>query len=146
MAHPEDPIEALEEDLPQALVDDLADVCDARVLVPTDLDRAVLDRARHDLARRRRWRRRPAMWATAASIGLAASLTVIMLAGTRGKALHSDINQDGTIDVLDAFAIARGIRTRDVSMSMDVNDDGVVDQQDVDALAARAVRLPEETS
>jgi hypothetical protein len=61
--------------------------------------------------------------------------------GTRPFA-REDINRDGRVDVLDAFALARQINTGEIlDLSGDVNGDGRVDRADVNAIAARAVSL-----
>jgi hypothetical protein len=55
---------------------------------------------------------------------------------------RGDLNRDGHVDILDAFALARQLKlggTR--NLQLDVNGDGVVDERDVAALAARAVKL-----
>jgi hypothetical protein len=68
------------------------------------------------------------------------------LAGTRarGTFAREDLNHDGRVDILDAFDLARTLKTRPglTSPVMDVNGDGVVDERDVTSLAARAVQLP----
>ena len=53
-----------------------------------------------------------------------------------------DLDRDGRVDILDAFAVARQLKqggTR--NLQLDVNGDGVVDERDVAAIAARAVKL-----
>ena len=53
-----------------------------------------------------------------------------------------DLDQDGRLDILDAFALARELKqggTRNVQW--DVDGDGQVDERDVAAIAARAVKL-----
>ena len=53
-----------------------------------------------------------------------------------------DLNQDGRVDILDAFALARQLKQGGASsLQLDVNGDGVVDDRDVTAIAARAVKL-----
>ena len=55
---------------------------------------------------------------------------------------REDINDDGRIDILDAFALARQLKSDGkLNPALDVNGDGVVDERDVTALAARAVKL-----
>lgn len=54
----------------------------------------------------------------------------------------ADLNHDGRLDILDAFALARQLKqdgTR--NLQLDLNGDGVVDERDVSTLAARAVKL-----
>jgi hypothetical protein len=53
-----------------------------------------------------------------------------------------DIDRSGRIDILDAFELAKDIKSgRKVSESYDFNTDGMVDERDVDWLARAAVRL-----
>jgi hypothetical protein len=53
-----------------------------------------------------------------------------------------DVNDDGQVDILDAFALARQLKQGgNKSLQLDVNGDGVVDERDVAVLAARAVKL-----
>ena len=60
----------------------------------------------------------------------------------RRSAGPEDLNGDGVVDMLDAFALARDLQHNPASHPrLDLNGDGVVDQRDVQALAARAVRL-----
>jgi len=52
-----------------------------------------------------------------------------------------DLNRDGRVDVLDAFALARQLKQGGATdPRLDVNGDGVVDQRGVAAIAARAVK------
>jgi len=60
----------------------------------------------------------------------------------RSAARPEDLNADGVVDMLDAFALARELQLDPASHpQLDLNADGVVDQRDVQALAARAVSL-----
>ena len=53
-----------------------------------------------------------------------------------------DLNHDGRVDILDAFALARQVKQGGArNLQWDVNGDGVVDERDVAAIAARAVEL-----
>ena len=54
--------------------------------------------------------------------------------------LTSDVDLNGRVDILDAFAMARQIRSgRD--KSYDINHDGRFDQLDIDIVAREAVKL-----
>ena len=55
------------------------------------------------------------------------------------SASPDDLNADGHVDILDALALARAIRTG--GGGPDLNSDGVADRADVDALALRVVNL-----
>ena len=60
----------------------------------------------------------------------------------RLAARPEDLNGDGVVDLLDAFALARELQHSPASHpQLDFNGDGVVDARDVQALAARAVSL-----
>jgi hypothetical protein len=53
-----------------------------------------------------------------------------------------DLNRDGRVDILDAFAVARQLKQGGTkNLQLDVNGDGVVDGRDVAAIAARAVKV-----
>ena len=53
----------------------------------------------------------------------------------------ADVDRNGVVNVLDAFAVARGVRDRRVDRAWDINGDGVVDNQDADRIATLAVQL-----
>ena len=53
-----------------------------------------------------------------------------------------DVNYDGQVDILDAFALARQLHQGEQPRpQLDLNGDGVIDEQDISMIAARAVRL-----
>ena len=59
-----------------------------------------------------------------------------------GVGLAGDLNRNGQVDILDAFALARELKTgAHPGANWDITGDGVVDERDVAALAARAVSL-----
>jgi hypothetical protein len=76
----------------------------------------------------------------AASILVAAS--ILYFSRPASSRSVADVNGDGKVDVLDAFALANQLKSG-ASVSADVNGDGVVDEKDVREIAARAVRLEE---
>jgi hypothetical protein len=59
--------------------------------------------------------------------------------------LHGDVDRDGRVDVLDAFALARALeaaRAEAIDKAIgDANADGRLDRQDVDAIVRDAVDL-----
>ena len=58
-----------------------------------------------------------------------------------------DINEDGQVDILDAFTLASRIEHRTLEEKWDINGDGQVDQADVEEISAFAVKLgPEDKS
>ncbi len=73
-----------------------------------------------------------------------AVLAIVPLALRKGGSslVRGDLNRDGQVDILDAFALAREIKTGGhPSPQSDINGDGVIDDRDVSALAAKAVSL-----
>ncbi|MEZ6234277.1 MAG: hypothetical protein R3B68_08810 [Phycisphaerales bacterium] len=125
------------------------------------LDAAVLGAAGRRLGRRR-LRLRPVLigGGLAAAAGLAIAAIVLGVGSPRGgrgamanspaqdpsrgaarglvSASPDDLNADGHVDILDALALARAIRT---GGGPDLNGDGAADGADVDALALRVVSL-----
>ncbi len=125
--------------------------------VPPEVDRAVLDRARRHFvggrsseSRRRRFRW-VGLWkvaAAAAVIILAFSLDLTQRVeptadrSVLARAQAIDIDQNGRVDILDAFKLARHIESAgSAEKNWDINGDGLVDVGDVDMVAFAAVRL-----
>ncbi|MBI2928814.1 MAG: hypothetical protein HYY24_24390 [Verrucomicrobia bacterium] len=135
----------------------------ARVFVPPAVDAAVLRAARaHFEAHQRsarpvagslagllnsaraRWLRAPAI-----ALGALAVLAIVVVTGLRivmtrsvSQPTKADIDQNGRVDILDAFALSRSLSAgRPPRPAWDVNGDGLVDQRDVAAVASQAVRL-----
>ena len=85
-------------------------------------------------------------WAAAAATVVLLLVTLPQLlrkpAAPSGVGLAGDLNRNGQVDILDAFALARQLKAgTHPGANWDVNGDGVVDERDVAALAARAVSL-----
>jgi len=96
--------------------------------------------------------RRLAPWAAAAAgIAIVAAAGALWRGGLwsaapafevpAGIARADDVNRDGRVDVLDAFALARALDAGGGRPVWDVNRDGAVDEGDVDAVALAAVSL-----
>ena len=86
----------------------------------------------------RRW----AAWGGVAVTMIAVGALVWLGGRTSLTARPEDLNGDGVVDMLDAFALARELQHDPASHpQFDLNGDGVVDERDVQALAARAVSL-----
>jgi hypothetical protein len=86
--------------------------------------------------------RRLAPFTVAVVAMVAAGLMVWQTVHPRAAARAEDLNADGQVDMLDAFALARELQQgRTPRPQLDLNDDGVVDERDVQILAARAVSL-----
>lgn len=166
--HPQ--FEPRDERIPPELQEDLAEVTRRRVYVPPDTERAVLGAARSHLrgVRRRRWFARAAVGAAGAVAAAAAAVILLVVQPWMGGAADSrnlrprlaqrapspaasatppppapaDLNDDGELDILDAYALARRLKSPSpVPHWWDFDGDGRVGPGDVDALAARAVRL-----
>jgi len=106
-----------------------------------------------------RWLAARPTWAAAAAIVLALGALLMMArrpesppltrvasapqaeTGRAAVGIAADLDGDGRITVLDAFALARKLEAADRSGAVDVTHDTRVDQDDVDALLAMAVSL-----
>ena len=132
------------------LADDLRG---AAILVPREREEALLERVREraaELRVRRRAKVGAALLVPAAAAIVAALATALVREQLRepsseparaaGARDARDVNGDSTLDVLDAFALARAL-DRGAATGPDVNGDGAVDGSDVDALARAAVAL-----
>jgi hypothetical protein len=107
--------------------------------------------AAKDAAKGRRRFARTAPWAAAAAVVLVAAAGALWRGGLGAPAPAArtpvgigradDVNRDGRVDVLDAFALARAVDAGDRRSGWDLNRDGVVDKGDVDAVAMAAVSL-----
>ena len=125
---------------------------DAAPFIPPAVDEAILRSARCQLGRRAgsgllafspglRFSWRLAPWA--AALAAATLVGVLLLPLQRSHQLtREDLNRDGRVDILDAFALARALNATPVlKKAPDINGDGVTDQLDVNAIAAQAVSL-----
>lgn len=114
--------------------------------IPPSVDSAVLSSARPVLAdiRRARRTRQRATWAvlaTAAALALWFVLTPVN-APRLDRNARMDIDGNGVVDVLDAFALARKLRAHEsLPAAGDFNQDGAVDDADVELVMAKAVDL-----
>lgn len=139
-----------EPDLPRSLANDLARLYGETPAVPPSIDAAVALAARRRLLGIRA-RRRALRWAGGAAAAAAALAVAVVLsrphaaapsASREHSAAQADIDGNGRIDILDAFAMARGIEARsDPRRDWDLNGDGAVDAFDVDLIAMAAVNL-----
>jgi len=128
--------------------------------VPAAVDEAVLDMARRRSITRPRHLRQLAPWvAVAAATALATTAWIIWPttqqsvypAARIATVRPGDINADGTIDIRDAFILAKALdaqpdtaasgTTNPLRTDWDMNNDGRIDRRDVDAIALAAVRL-----
>lgn len=130
---------------PPQLVSALKEVSRREIFVPPYVDQAILKAAQEYLAPRakarfgnfRRWMLWPALAAACVFVACAAWLLT-----TGPHYAREDLNHDGKVDILDAFALAREIKSSaHLSTTLDINGDGVVDARDVALIAAHAVQL-----
>ncbi len=135
--------------LPDELADRLSAMHDARLFFPPDIDQAVLAKARARFGEMPEDRRRPwlrfAAPAAAAAIALGVWTVWPFTDSTGGGpalAVAGDADRSGSVDILDAFAMARLIDAGQTPPAdWDVTGDGQVDRADVLAVAAIAVSL-----
>ena len=138
--------------IPSGLAEDLAELYRPPIEVPREVDDGILFAARRRFGdtRRSHW------WG---AIGTAAAIVFVVFlvqhalrppaptAGPpEGEQLlvmnHRDVDGSGRVDILDAFALARQLKSGGAGGEhWDVNGDGRVDRADVDAIAMTAVRL-----
>jgi len=120
------------------------------ISVPPEVDHAIMDRAYQQLIRRQK-KRQIFRWSACAAAA-AVVIFVLTLDITREPhpttfhsgiiAAKTDIDQNGSVNVLDAFQLARHIEsTGHPNMKWDINGDGSVNRDDVDSVAFAAVRL-----
>lgn len=152
-------------DAPRELIDALADLNNERIFIPPSVDESIMAEARKHLGPAP-VRKKPTnliAWsgwggALAASVVLVVSLTlrnrqpfdaaqsestpVAEMASASPVYKREDINQDQSVDILDAFALARQIEGGGaVQSKMDFNNDGVIDRGDVDWIAQSSVKI-----
>jgi hypothetical protein len=138
-----------------------------RVFVPGQVDEAVLGAVSEHFARqrdqepedviakdvdftfesRRKGRNRPRQkvrpWQKWLPLAASIVIAAMMLEFARqGRVAPGDVNRDGVVDVLDAYALAARVASGGpTSRSWDLNDDGQVDAGDSNEIMARAVDL-----
>jgi hypothetical protein len=136
---------------PPELVAALKRLEEPRFFIPPTVDEAVGRAARQHLegrqGRRAQWLRWMPWLATAAGFAIVVASLSLLPARTEPTskakpATGMSLTHSGPVDILDAYALARQLKSRAVpNVSWDVNRDGVVDERDVATLAAQAVRL-----
>ncbi|MBN1423308.1 hypothetical protein JXA88_02020 [Candidatus Fermentibacteria bacterium] len=124
---------------PATLLADLRSLYGAPREVPAEVD---------DTIRRAVWRHFAAtprarivryLFPLAAAAAAAAILAILPLSR---ESIPGDIDGNGEVDILDAFALARRMEaTEKIEGGWDMNADGLVDEVDVDLIAAVAVAL-----
>ncbi|MCP4709207.1 MAG: hypothetical protein GY869_11330 [Planctomycetes bacterium] len=144
----------------QGFTDDLSAIFTPPNQIPLDIDQKIIDQSRQHF---RKHRNNKPLWlklTSAASIA-AAALLIISLTITpdaqysatpepemvynQPVALRADLDQSGSIDILDAFYLARQIDNNpNLLPQWDLNNDGAINRTDVDLIAHAAVRLKKE--
>ena len=136
---------------PPRLVSALQQVSKPQIFVPPTLDEAILKAANQHLVRCKEskplWLRLSPWVAAAAALLLALAIIPHLLrkfgpSPSTERFVLEDVNHDGKVDILDAFALARQLKAgTSPDPRMDINGDGVVDERDVTTLAVHAVKL-----
>jgi hypothetical protein len=82
-------------------------------------------------------------WVAAATTAIVLVIAMPRFVAKPGNSFaKEDLNLDGRVDILDAFALATKLKAGAIaSPQLDLNGDGVVDSRDVAVLAAQAVSL-----
>lgn len=121
------------------------------IFVPLTVDEAVLNAARRQLGNRVErvfdwFRLMPWMAAVTLLVLLVFLAQFIIKPPSRQPSAavfnREDLNHDGRVDILDAFALARQLKSgAHLDPQLDINGDGVVDEHDAEAIAAHAVSL-----
>jgi hypothetical protein len=133
---------------PPRLVSALKGLPRQQVFVPRTIDEAMLREAKRRLEKCERprfswWHWIPRFAAVAIALALVAYVILRHETVTRPPAFaREDLNHDGRVDILDAFALARQLKSgKAAAPGSDMNGDGIVDQRDIEAIAVQAVRL-----
>ena len=109
----------------------LRDVAKQEALeVPETVDRRIRAAARRPRGRLLRWRRAIAAAAAAALLALGLwALNGVPEGGTRASAVTGDLNDDGIVDIVDAYLLDR--RLASAPAGGDITRDGRVDAKDL---------------
>jgi hypothetical protein len=160
MPHEEEQFDSL----PPAIADALRELDGPAVLPDAGRDADVLSGARQHLAKAGRKRRNLRLFfagSAGGALAAAAMIGVVVFLGNPfgeterdlqtalsesvpATAFHGeagDVDQNGSVDILDAYALARRLERGRSAEPMDLDGDGQVDQRDVDWIAHRAVML-----
>lgn len=138
-------------DAPPGLIHAFRQLRPRSIPVPRSVDDAVLDGARRALNQPAResaafrwwavqnwpnWARIPGLAVAGVLVAFLTSLIV------PSRFAREDVNRDSIVNILDAFQLARELRSGvPLPSRFDFNGDGIVNRGDADAVAAKAVRL-----
>lgn len=129
------------------LVEALRTLHNKKILIPREVDEAVLSQARSFLKSEPRQKGMVPFprWLAAAAVvilGLGIGLRLTRERNPGSTIAREDIDRNGKVDILDAFALARMLRQGSASSTtLDFNSDGLLDQRDIDWIAGRAVKM-----
>ena len=137
---------------PKKLLAALKNLPSERVFIPPYVNERILRAAQQQLEKPQRknllrwWIGWTAATAAIAFVAGFAHLFTKPDRETNGRTefTREDINRDGRVDVLDAFALARKIKSGSSQREFDLNGDGVVNQRDSEIIAMHAVKLEKE--
>jgi hypothetical protein len=131
---------------PPRLVEALRQASAERIFVPPTIERTILKAAERQLSpsqpNRKCW-----WWkalATASAIMVAFALIMTQWQhSNKGPFAAEDLNQDGNLDILDAFTLARQLKQGiSPNENLDLNSDATIDDKDVAIIATHVVKLP----
>ncbi len=137
------------------LTDDLQALLKPQHSVPPEIDRAILDRANRHFAERQFVKARRFRWVALWKVAAAAAVVIFAFSldlpnmpertvrySAIDRAGAADFDQNGRVDILDAFKLAKQIELADgAEANLDINGDGMVNRDDVDMVALAAVSL-----
>ena len=129
--------------VPAKFADALRDLQKERVFVPQQVDARILAEARAHLRQNKsKIVLLPRLIAVAAAFILLCAIAYVFLPhGTATKTFAAeDINHDGEVNILDAYALARKVESG-TPVNADFNQDGHVDKADAEAIATDVVKL-----
>ena len=118
--------------------EDLKKLYGASIVIPPEIDKAILLKASRKLGQPRR-HFHILRWV--GPIAAAAAVIIFALLFVN-QSVPADIDRNGRVDILDAFKLAKQIQTESQpNKKWDINGDGRVNQEDVDNIAMVAVSL-----
>ena len=149
------------DELPATLVDALRQADELHPGVPPGVDQAILRDAHEYLAAAPRVIRRRRVFSVVAAVSTVCAALLILFVLQPDRAPEQelaqeadtgvqvaaaeidfkDVDRNGTVNILDAFAMARGIETGASDVRWDFNRDGELNDDDIRQVAMAAVML-----
>jgi len=141
----------------QRFTDDLQAIFTPPHPIPLEIDQKIIGQTRQHFRKQSHNKHLWLKWTAAAAAALLfVSLTIFSLTQpslspeskesySQIVALQADLDHSGSIDILDAFYLARQIENNpNLLPQWDLNNDGAINRTDVDLIAHAAVRLKKE--